>query len=336
MRDSRIEELVELAFEYRGYVTVSRHDGSAIVGYIYDRGPTHVEMFDEHGSQRIRIVTDEIADVALSGDDAAALAQQRWERRRGSLEPPHTSVWGEWAQRPVLIVVALRNELRGVARALDAKIRGHAVRRRIGDGVVVARVIGVGGGAAHTIAAEQPRVVINCGYAGALDAALHTGDVVLASSIHDETGEVIEAQEPVLRAMRRALDGFARVSEGAILSASEVAATSAEKRALARPGRLAVDLESWVVARAAERAGIPCMTLRVVLDPLDLDLPELVRKPRDSYVTAALRHALRGPRAAIELARLAKRADDATRSLQRALAQLVPLFAGFGSFQERT
>lgn len=316
--------LVERAFEYRGTVTVSLRDGSSVVGFVYDRSPAHVDMYDETASRRIRLSIQDIADVALTGEDVAALAQRHWERRRGRLESRDTSAWGAWEHRPILIAVAMRSDLRHVASALGAQVRGGVIRHQIGDRVAVARVIGIGGGAADVIAGERPGLVITCGYSGALDPSLRPGDLVLASSVHDETGDTLFASEQVLRATRRVLDGVARVVEGEVSCASVVAATSEEKRALARPGRLAVDLESWIVARAAERAGVPWLALRVVLDPLEMDLPAFTRQARESYVAPALRHALRGPRSALQLVRLGAYASVAARSLQSALVRLVP------------
>lgn len=334
MTEADILALVERAFEYRGNVTVSLRDGSSVVGFVYDRSPAHVDMYDETASRRIRLATQDIADVALTGEDPAALAQRRWERRRGALESRDASAWGAWGQRPILIAVALKSDLRSVAGALGAHVRGNAVRHQVGDRVAVARVIGVGGGAADVIASEQPGLVITCGYSGALDPSLRPGDIVLASSVQDETGERALASEPLLRMTRRALSGVGRVAEGEILCASAVAATSDEKRALARPGRLAVDLESWIVARAADRARIPWLALRVVLDPLDTDLPEFTREPRTSYTSVALRSALRGPRSALQLARLAMHASTAARSLQRALVRIVPSLGGQSAVHE--
>ena len=336
---------IDGAFDYRGYVTVSRRDGSKLVGFIYDRSAAHVEMFDEAAAQRIRIAVADIADIELTGEDAAAKAHKIWERRKGSLEPPETSAWGEWAARdarrdaaPILIVVAVPLELRGVASVLGARPRRGVVRGRIGTAGAVGIAVGVGGGAADVIAREQPRLVISCGLSGALDGSLATGDVVLASSVRDEAGESFAVAEPILRAARRALAGTGSdapsavpgavpgaVIEGAILCGTQVAATPEEKRALARPGLLAIDLESGPVARAAQRAGIPWLALRVVFDPLDAALPDLAREPRTSYVVPALRHALRGPRAVAELARLALRARTAHRSLVQALRRLAPI-----------
>src|SRR5581483_7609278 len=46
MSDARLAELVDRAFDYRGYVTVRRTDGSELVGFVYDRGASHIELFD--------------------------------------------------------------------------------------------------------------------------------------------------------------------------------------------------------------------------------------------------------------------------------------------------
>jgi len=207
MSDARIMELVEQAVGYRGHVTVERRDGSRIVGFVYDSAAAHIEMFDERATDRIRVAHAEIANITLSGEDSAAKAQRIWERRRDSLESRETSVWGDWEERPTLILVALPIELRGIAPVLGSS--------------VIARAVGVGGGATHVVAAERPRLVISCGFSGALHASLGPGDLVLASSVRDESGETVAARESVLRITRRALDGRARVHNEQVNEAVE-------------------------------------------------------------------------------------------------------------------
>jgi nucleoside phosphorylase len=345
---SALSALIDRAFDYRGYVTLSRRDGGKLVGFVYDRGPEHVELFDAAARRRIRLAADQITGVEFTGEDSAAQAQQIWERRKGALEPPDTAPWGDWAepewrdrgdrrdargQRPVLILVALPAELRSVAVVLGARPDGGGVRGRLGAAGAVALAVGVGGGAARAVAAERPRLVISCGFAGALEPSLAPGDLVLASSVRDEAGESIAAGEPVLCAVRRALDcgDPACLAEGELLCTTEVAATAEAKRALVRPGRLAVDLESAPAAHAARGASVAWLALRVVLDPLDADLPAFAQAARSSYVAPALRHALRGPRAAAELAELARRARTASRSLARALGRLGPVVGGLAA-----
>ncbi|HET9623423.1 MAG TPA: hypothetical protein VFP84_18750 [Kofleriaceae bacterium] len=320
-------ERIDEAFDYRGFVTVSRRDGTQLVGFIYDRSPTHVEMFDEACVERLRVPVSEIASIELTGEDSAAKATKIWERRKDSLESPNTSAWGEWESedRPVLILVALPTELRAVAGALGARVHGAVARGKLGELPAVAVAIGMGGGAAHVIAAERPRLVISCGLSGGLDPALAAGDLVLASSVHDEAGESIAVGEPLLRAVRDALASEGPpATVGEIVCATEVAATRGEKQALARPGRLAVDLESGAAARAAQQAGIPWLALRVVLDPVDAELPAFTREARRNYVVPALLHALRGPRAIGELSTLARRARTANHALEHALRRIAP------------
>ena len=325
MRDARIDQLIDRAIDFRGFVTVSRRDSSQLVGFVYDRGPQHVELYDEAATARVRVAIDEIVDISLSGEDAAAKAQAIWERRRGKLEPHDTSAWGDWEDRAILLVVALPRELRGIGHVIGAKARGPIVLGRLGDHRAIGVAVGMGGGSAHVIAERRPRLVISCGFSGALDPTLRPGDIVLASSVCDESGDSIAVAKPLLRIARGALDGVQRVAEGEIVCTTRVAATRDEKRALARRGRLAVDLESWPAARAARQAGIPWLGLRVVVDPIDSDLPAFTRDEHAGYVLAALRHALSGSRATLELARLAFHARTANHSLERALTRLGPI-----------
>ena len=335
MTDPRVTELIDRAFDYRGYVTLSRRDGVKLVGFVYDRGPAHVDFLDETAGRRIRLAAGQIADIEFTGEDSAAKAQAIWERKRPVREPLETSPWSDREPRPVLILVALPVELRSVAGALGSKLRGAMVRGRLGHASAVGLAVGIGGGAAQAVAAERPGLVISGGFAGALDPSLGPGDLVLASSVRDDTGESISAADPVLRAARQALAADARVAEGEILCATRIAASAGDKRALARPGRLAVDLESWPAAHAATRAGVPWLAIRVVIDSLDADLPAFTREVRRSYVAPALCHALRGPRAVVEIADLARRARMAGRSLERALRRLGPALASLPGVEMR-
>lgn len=305
---SGLDDLIERAFDYRGFVTLSRRDGSQIVGFVYDRGPTHVELFEADAGARLRIPIADLAHVELTGEDSAAHAQEVWERRRGKLEPAAPPAWGDWAGRPVLVLTALHGEL----------VSGT-------DASVIVRALGVGGGAAHVIEQIEPRVVISCGFAGGLDASATPDRVVLATAVCEELGEPIVADEGLRTAARDALFGL--VTEGEIVCTTRICGTPEHKRALARPGRLAVDLESWAIARAAQRARIPWLAVRVAIDSVDVALPPFAREPRASYIGPALRHALRGPAAARELVDLAQRARRARRTLGIAMRRIARVLA---------
>ena len=203
MTDARLAELVERAFDYRGYVTLRRTDGSELVGFVYDRSASHLDLYDETATRRVRVSLADVADIAFTGDDAARKAQALWERRKGTLEPRETSAWGEWRESgPVLLLVALDRELRSVARALGLVRRGDRARGQSGGNEVVGLALGVGGGARRAVVDEQPRLVVSCGFSGALDPALAPGDLVLATAVRDETGDELAAP-PLIRQRRR-------------------------------------------------------------------------------------------------------------------------------------
>jgi len=73
MIEARIAQLVDRAFDYRGYVTLRRSDGSEVVGFVYDRGASHLELLDQSATRRMRVPLAEIADIAFTGEDAARI-----------------------------------------------------------------------------------------------------------------------------------------------------------------------------------------------------------------------------------------------------------------------
>jgi adenosylhomocysteine nucleosidase len=324
MTDARVADLVERAFDYRGFVTLRRKDGSELVGFVYDRGASHLELFDETATRRVRIPLADVADIAFTGEDAARKSQQMWERRKGKLEPRETPAWGDWHESgPIVVLVALDSELRSVARALGVARHGNVARGRLCGSEAVALALGLGGGAGRVLAEERPRLVVSCGFSGALDSALIPGDLVLATAVRDENGDELSAPEPLRVAAARALSGM-RCFQGKLVCTTSVAATQEEKRALARPGALAVDMESYPAVRAAAEQGVPWLALRAVVDPLASSLPPFTREAHRQYLGPALKYALSGPRAIADLVQLAGRAHRAGAALESALSRLGP------------
>jgi adenosylhomocysteine nucleosidase len=312
--DARIADLVEQAFDYRGYVTVVRGDGSQLVGYLYGRSGTHVDLLDERAEVRTRLPLEDIADLRFTGEDAAAKSQEHWERRKGKLEPRDTPAHGDWAETlPALFVVALDRELRVVAGAMGGRPHAGLARGRISGREVAAVAVGLGGDARAAIRAEHPAVVVSCGFAGALSPSLRAGDLVVATAVRAPDGERLQA--PELAAMR----AFPQAARGEIACADRVLATPEEKRALGAGGALAVDLESAQVARAAAEAGVPWLAVRAIVDDASTALPAFAREPQTSFFWPALRHALHGPGATVQLLRLAMAERAASASLTRAL-----------------
>ena len=85
--DVSLAEVVELAFDYRGNVTVTRRDGTALTGYLFNRvaggAAPFVELIDEAGDGPIRVAYAEIATVRFTGKDTAAGNSWKvWMERR--------------------------------------------------------------------------------------------------------------------------------------------------------------------------------------------------------------------------------------------------------------
>lgn len=73
---AELAEAIELAFDYRGDVTVTLQSGQRLVGYLFNRtvkGPdSSFEVFpeDDSGVQSVRY--SDVASVAFSGEDTAS------------------------------------------------------------------------------------------------------------------------------------------------------------------------------------------------------------------------------------------------------------------------
>jgi hypothetical protein len=83
----RLEEVVDMAFDYRGDVTVVLRGGHALTGYVYNRdgeaAEPYLEMVDPDGaSHTLRYA--EIRTIRFSGKDpAAGKSYEAWLRQRG-------------------------------------------------------------------------------------------------------------------------------------------------------------------------------------------------------------------------------------------------------------
>jgi hypothetical protein len=86
--EEELREALEKAFDYRGDVTITLKNGSAIEGYIFDRrtGATLTEsvvrLFPKDEHKKISIAYSEIAGLAFTGrDTAAGKSWEAWVRK---------------------------------------------------------------------------------------------------------------------------------------------------------------------------------------------------------------------------------------------------------------
>lgn len=205
-----------------------------------------------------------------------------------------------------LVCFAVEPEARPFRRAL-----GNAERVRV-------RVTGMGPLNAErsvraALAETTPDGVLTCGFAGGLDPALRTGDLVFDADGWPELGRPLEAlgAQPVR-----------------FHCAPRVAVTAAEKRDLReRTGREAVEMESGIICDVCRREGIAAATVRVILDEAEEDLPLDFNQLADAEQNLALGKLLaalgRSPGRIPGLIRFGTRSKGAADRLAMALSDLV-------------
>lgn len=238
----------------------------------------------------------------------------------------------------VLFAVALAWEARAVLRSLAAAqpiVHGAATlwTGSCGLGDVAVVQTGIGGERAEEglrFAAEivAPQVVVSTGCAGALDDALTTGDVVVATEIVGSAGVRVAAgsrwRDRYLAAADRA---GVRSWSGALLSSNEVLLGAEEKRARrARSGAIAVEMEALALARGAAALGAEFAAARAILDPADVALPaDLIAasdahgRPRATRLLGALARRPRMMRELVALGSMAARCRTSLAALHAAL-----------------
>src|SRR6516165_1003223 len=171
----------------------------------------------------------------------------------------------------------------------------------------------------------RPKLVLLAGFSGALRPGQRVGDLVLATEVADQDGNVWPATWPG----ELAAPEWKTLARGRILTVPALIAEPAMKRSLGeRFGAAAVDMESAALARLCHQRGVPFGCLRAISDDLDTPLSphlgRLLRRGRVSPWRLALALA-RHPLMAGELWRLAGATRHAARELSKALGALLTL-----------
>lgn len=178
----------------------------------------------------------------------------------------------------------------------------------VGSGVTV--IAGGGDGARLERELEAGSVdaglILSSGLAGALDPKLMVGDVVLDGS------------KTLVERLRTALP---EAHVGPVLGSDFPIGSIAAKAKAWRSGMVAVDMESHIARRVAERHGLPCLVARVISDRADRALPPaaLAGMKRDGGIAigAVLASIALSPRQLPALIRTGRDAQAALRALGR-------------------
>jgi hopanoid-associated phosphorylase len=172
---------------------------------------------------------------------------------------------------------------------------GLAAEARVARAAGFQVVVGAGDPERTTALVEaaipRAKCLISFGIAGGLAPHLRSGDVILSAEVigPDRIWRANERfQEEISNLARRI-----GAAEGPVLGAGELLATEDDKaQAWRDTGALAVDMESAIVARAAEAAGIPFAVLRTIADPATRTLPRAALIPLSQDGTPAFARVL--------------------------------------------
>lgn len=241
------------------------------------------------------------------------------------------------------IVFALGIEAGGTEDLLQDARHSRGAGLRMVEGMLSGRRValvqaGVGReaaarGAALLIAGHRPDWIISAGLAGGLDPALARGDLLIANALVGSDGARCALGETSLATDLAAESGLlargARVHVGSLLTVDRPIRTADEKRALGKlHGAAAVDMETLGVAEACAQAQTRLLSVRIISDAVDDELPPeieklLEQKSAARRAGAALSAILNRPGSLSEMLKLKEQSLAASDQLARVLAWAV-------------
>ena len=86
---SELVEAVEVAFDYRGDVTVSLKSGESLCGYLFNRqvrgSDSYIDVFPSDSSPARQVRYDQIVTIAFTGEDTAnGKSWEQWIAKKDS------------------------------------------------------------------------------------------------------------------------------------------------------------------------------------------------------------------------------------------------------------
>lgn len=233
----------------------------------------------------------------------------------------------------LLIVAALQDEVRELKEKLAVDCTIHfkpAVFRR---GLLFGKEVGLlttGVGAEksqkslHQVLNDcKPEALLFLGYAGGCSPLAPVGSLILGEKILDaESGETFLADPELLKTAREACKkGGVEHRVGNLVTVNRVISGAHAKADLgAVHGCVALDMEGAAVARVACQRLIPFLVAKAILDPVEMELPDL-QKCVDSEGHARpmmlMEHFAKKPADAMKLPQLQFCASQARESISR-------------------
>ena len=183
----------------------------------------------------------------------------------------------------LIVVASMEQELTGLRRELREIADATGINSQ-----VEFQVLGVGperAGAAMAALLENRRSKIDgvllVGVAGGVDPELETGDLLLAdrhalqNGASEGAGQAIKPDADMLQsAQKAALELSVPIFNGGSLTVDHLVAEPHEREALRTEYQVySVNMEDYRAAEAAQNAGVPFLSVRVVLDTASQRLP---------------------------------------------------------------
>ena len=134
--------------------------------------------------------------------------------------------------------------------------------------------------AAELLVARGATRLISWGCAAALSASLKPGDLVLADKLVDAEGGT-DAKFCICTDWhsytQSILAAFVTVHTGCLAESKSIVSSSKDKKQRqALTGAVALDMESIAIAKVAKRYAYPFLAIRVIADPVDMNLPRAI------------------------------------------------------------
>ncbi len=184
----------------------------------------------------------------------------------------------------------------------------------------------------------HPLAIVSCGIAGAVEADLDIGDVVLPSSCYIWDGATLGEPIPLATWLQAAVEAVAhalspggkRVFEGAAVSTGNAQAGEGQLGNLPHP---VLEMETAAIAQVAAEYATPLYSLRAISDgpraPIPLDLGEIMDEDANLRLGRMLRAVIRHPAIVLQGRRMLQNTGVAASSAAIALVAILSLPGSF-------
>jgi adenosylhomocysteine nucleosidase len=171
------------------------------------------------------------------------------------------------------------------------------------------------------LSSYTPSLLMTCGFAGGLIPELKIGDVIFQIPTVGVTGDMVYAD------VRSKLTA-AGAREGKVFCADRIAVTAADKKKLREDtGADAAEMESGAVQAVCKEKGIPCVTVRVISDTSEQDLPmdfnKFMKADKSLDMSALMMAVAKAPWKMGALMELQRNTKLAAQRLADMLAQII-------------